>query len=95
MTTIEKTTNDLLHYSGKFKVKGKTKISDDEKKKVFQRTTSRDARWNIKCSEFAMKTHNPIRAIVDGMKIEPNKNKQMIALSIGKSWNEFHLEIKN
>lgn len=87
MTTVEKTTNDLLHFSGKFKVKGKTKSNDEEKKKVFQRTSSRDARWNITCSEFAMKTHNPIRAIVDGMKIEPNKNKQMIALSIGEFRN--------
>jgi hypothetical protein len=33
-----------------------------------------------------MKTHNPIRAIVDGLKIEPNKDKPMIALSIGEKF---------
>jgi hypothetical protein len=44
---------------------------------------SRPKKWNIKVSEFALKTHNPIRAIVEGMKIEPNPDKQMIALSIG------------
>lgn len=86
-TKIEKATNDLLHFSGKFK-NGKVKLNDEEKKrKMFTRTPSLDLKWNIKCSAFAMKTHNPIRAIVDGLKIEPNKDKPMIALSIGKSSN--------
>ncbi|MBN3315183.1 ATTY aminotransferase, partial [Atractosteus spatula] len=44
---------------------------------------SRIPRWNIRASEMSKKTLNPIRAIVDGMKIQPNPNKQMIALSIG------------
>lgn len=39
--------------------------------------------WNVKMSDFARYTHNPIRAIVEGMKIEPNPEKQLIALSIG------------
>lgn len=39
--------------------------------------------WDIKMSDFARYTHNPIRAIVEGMKIEPNPEKQLIALSIG------------
>lgn len=84
-TQVEQVTNDLLHFSGKFK-SGKTKLND-EKKKAFAlaRATSREAKWNITCSEFAMKTHNPIRAIVDGLKIQPNKDKPMIALSIGES----------
>jgi hypothetical protein len=43
-------------------------------------------RWNVKCSDFAKKTHNPIRAIVDGMAITPNIDKPMIALSIGKTF---------
>lgn len=30
------------------------------------------------------KTFNPIRAIVDNMKVKPNPNKTMIALSIGE-----------
>lgn len=40
--------------------------------------------WNIHVTEFAKNTHNPIRAIVEGLKIEPNPEKQLIALSIGK-----------
>lgn len=80
-TKVEKTST--LSFSGKFKA-GKLKLSDDGKKKVLPKTSSRDAQWNIQCSEFAMKTHNPIRAIVDGLKIEPNKDKPMIALSIGE-----------
>lgn len=88
-TKVEQTTNDLLHFSGKFKA-GKLKLGDEEKKKkkVFTRLSSRDARWNVKCSEFAMKTHNPIRAIVDGLEIVPNKDKPMIALSIGEFHNQ-------
>jgi hypothetical protein len=41
-------------------------------------------RWDIRISDFARHTHNPIRAIVDGLKIEPNPEKPFIALSIGK-----------
>ncbi|XP_028666003.1 tyrosine aminotransferase isoform X1 [Erpetoichthys calabaricus] len=43
----------------------------------------RKPKWNIKASEMSNKTFNPIRAIVDSMKIEPNPNKSMIRLSIG------------
>lgn len=81
-TQIEQASSDLLHFSEKFKVK-KIKLSDGTQKKTSSRDT-RDKKWNIKSSEFAMKTHNPIRAIVDGLKIEPNPMKPMIALSIGK-----------
>lgn len=41
--------------------------------------------WNVKVTDFAKNTHNPIRAIVEGLKIEPNPEKQLIALSIGKN----------
>lgn len=40
--------------------------------------------WNVRASDFAVNTHNPIRAIVESLQLEPNPNKQMIALSIGK-----------
>ncbi|CAB1323422.1 unnamed protein product [Coregonus sp. 'balchen'] len=40
-------------------------------------------RWNIRPSEMSNNTLNPIRAIVDGMKLTPNPEKPMIALSIG------------
>ncbi|XP_032378286.1 tyrosine aminotransferase-like [Etheostoma spectabile] len=44
---------------------------------------SRRQRWEVKPSEMANNTLNPIRAIVDGMKLTPNPDKPMIALSIG------------
>uniref|UniRef100_A0A7N6APP0 Tyrosine aminotransferase n=1 Tax=Anabas testudineus TaxID=64144 RepID=A0A7N6APP0_ANATE len=44
---------------------------------------SRRLRWDVKPSEMANNTLNPIRAIVDGMKLTPNVDKPMIALSIG------------
>ncbi|XP_067358377.1 tyrosine aminotransferase isoform X1 [Channa argus] len=44
---------------------------------------SRRQRWDVKPSEMANNTLNPIRAIVDGMKLTPNPEKPMIALSIG------------
>jgi len=40
--------------------------------------------WNVRASDMARKTRNPIRAIVDNLKIEPNPEKMMIALSIGE-----------
>ncbi|XP_007906137.1 tyrosine aminotransferase [Callorhinchus milii] len=40
-------------------------------------------KWNVRASEMSKRTFNPIRAIVDNMKIQPNPNKPLIALSIG------------
>lgn len=45
---------------------------------------SQKRRWDVKVSKFATNTVNPIREIVDNLKLEPNPEKQMIALSIGK-----------
>lgn len=45
---------------------------------------SKRNRWNVAISEFARLTHNPIRAIVEGLNIQPNPSKPLIALSIGK-----------
>ncbi|XP_055327186.1 tyrosine aminotransferase-like [Paramacrobiotus metropolitanus] len=39
--------------------------------------------WNVKSSYMAKNTLNPIRQIVDGLKLTPNPEKPMIALSIG------------
>lgn len=81
-TRIEQTTNDLLHFSGKYnptKFRAKT-----DKRKVLLRAYSREQFWSIRASDFSLNTHNPIRSIVDGLKIEPNKEKSMIALSLGK-----------
>ena len=41
--------------------------------------------WIVEASDIARNTFNPIRSIVDGMKLTPNPDKAMIALSIGKS----------
>lgn len=39
--------------------------------------------WIVEASDIARNTFNPIRSIVDGMKLTPNPDKDMIALSIG------------
>ena len=39
--------------------------------------------WKVHVSNFALRTFNPIRHIVENMKIEPNSDKPMIALSLG------------
>ncbi|KAI7900592.1 tyrosine aminotransferase [Cokeromyces recurvatus] len=39
--------------------------------------------WNIKASRTAHQAHNPIRAIVDKLKLNPNVTKPLISLSIG------------
>ena len=41
-------------------------------------------RWEVPASEMAKRTFNPIRSIVDHMKIVPNPNKEMIKLSLGR-----------
>ncbi|KAM8861171.1 tyrosine aminotransferase [Synchiropus picturatus] len=47
------------------------------------KSKSRRLRWEVKPSHMSINTLNPIRAIVDGMKLTPNPDKPMIALSIG------------
>lgn len=42
-------------------------------------------RWSVRASDIARRTYNPIRSIVENIVVEPNPNKQMIALSIGES----------
>jgi len=39
--------------------------------------------WSVPASKFANDTCNPIRKIIDEMKLTPNPKKEMIALSIG------------
>ena len=39
--------------------------------------------WTINASQFSKSTCNPVRKLVEQMKIEPNPDLQMIALSIG------------
>lgn len=47
-------------------------------------STAKRRRWHIPASVTAKTTFNPIRSIVDRMKITPNPEKEMIALSIGE-----------
>ncbi|XP_053979150.1 tyrosine aminotransferase [Hylaeus volcanicus] len=46
-------------------------------------TSSSRERWDIRASDIATKTHNPIRSIVENIVVEPNPSKPMIALTIG------------
>ncbi|XP_070575350.1 tyrosine aminotransferase-like [Ptychodera flava] len=39
--------------------------------------------WDVPASDMARNTFNPIRDIVDSMRIQPNPEKELIALSIG------------
>lgn len=39
--------------------------------------------WSIKSSRTAKQAHNPLRAIVDKLKVDPNATKPLISLSIG------------
>ena len=41
-------------------------------------------KWNVESSLIAKRTYNPIRNIVENIVVEPNPDKRMIALSIGK-----------
>lgn len=84
-TKVEQTTNEVLHFIGNFKTSEKARLNTELKRKLLRRqSTLRDLKWNVKISEFAKKTHNPIRALIDRMTIVPNPDKPMIALSIGR-----------
>uniref|UniRef100_A0A669EBM0 Tyrosine aminotransferase n=1 Tax=Oreochromis niloticus TaxID=8128 RepID=A0A669EBM0_ORENI len=68
---------------GKTTVNGKTLNENGVNRNGVHGNGSRRQRWEVKPSEMANNTLNPIRAIVDGMKLTPNPDKPMIALSIG------------
>lgn len=42
------------------------------------------SKWSVSATSFAYNTVNPIRRIIEQLKIEPNPEKFMIPLSIGK-----------
>ncbi|CAH1396524.1 unnamed protein product [Nezara viridula] len=44
---------------------------------------SKHDEWRIRASAMARKSDNPIRQLVEGLKLEPHPGKPMIALSIG------------
>ncbi|EIE86910.1 tyrosine aminotransferase [Rhizopus delemar RA 99-880] len=47
--------------------------------------SSERSSWKIKASRTAKQAHNPIRAIVDKLKVDPNATKPLISLSIGNN----------
>lgn len=40
--------------------------------------------WEVRASTLARNTHNLIRGIVENLQVEPNPEKPLIALSVGK-----------
>ncbi|XP_056621685.1 tyrosine aminotransferase [Triplophysa dalaica] len=66
----------LMNGNAVHHVRVKTHVNPDK-------TKSDKLRWTVRASEMSKNTLNPIRAIVDGMKLTPNPEKPMIALSIG------------
>lgn len=42
----------------------------------------------MRASTLARKTTNPIRRIVENLQVEPNPNKELIALSIGELFKQ-------
>ena len=48
---------------------------------------TKKSKWVVPISEAAENTENPIRRIVDTMKIEPNPEYDFISVSIGKLLN--------
>lgn len=50
-------------------------------------------KWRIIVSPKAKETVNPIRTVVETLKLEPNPDKQLIPLSIGKLKFEFSISI--
>lgn len=61
--------------------------------KAVSKTSTRSTRteWDIGISPFARLTINPIRCIVEGIKLEPNPDKSFIPLSLGESRGVYDL----
>nr|CAD7568267.1 unnamed protein product [Timema californicum] len=48
-------------------------------------------KWNVPASEIARNTNNPIRNIVENLRLDPNPDKPLIALSIGELSVDFNI----
>lgn len=59
-------------------------ININGRSSVSEKVKGRKPRWSVRPSDMANRTYNPIRAIVDSMKMEPNPEKTTIPLSIGE-----------
>nr|AHM92294.1 tyrosine aminotransferase [Rousettus leschenaultii] len=58
-------------------------VSVNGRSSVPEKVKGRQPGWSVRPSDMANRTYNPIRAIVDNMKLEPNPDKPMISLSLG------------
>lgn len=45
--------------------------------------SQRGDKWDVQASERSMRTINPIRNLIQNMKVEPNPDKELIKLSVG------------
>lgn len=59
-------------------------IGCGEEKRQLAATAGSRADWKIEASYTALNTFNPIRRIVDGMRLTPHPEKELIRLTIGK-----------
>lgn len=53
-----------------------------------QQINKTEKKWNIKMTQFAKATDNPLRKIWEGHKVFPNPRKETITLQIGKRDDE-------
>ncbi|XP_016019997.1 tyrosine aminotransferase [Rousettus aegyptiacus] len=58
-------------------------VSVNGRSSVPEKVKGRQPGWSVRPSDMANRTYNPIRAIVDNMKLEPNPDKPTISLSLG------------
>lgn len=57
---------------------------------IQRKDRKRDRNWSVVPSQFSLNTLNPIRAIVEHLKIEPNPEKSFIPLSVGEQNDPFY-----
>lgn len=75
-------TNAEIQNNNSLNLKNKVLIRQDTNNNEQYAEQANDE-WVIKSSEFAQATLNPVRRLIEQLKLEPNPQKQMIALSIG------------
>lgn len=59
-------------------------VSINGRSSMSEKVKGRQPGWSVRPSDMANRTYNPIRAIVDNMKLEPNPDKPTISLSLGE-----------
>lgn len=64
---------------------------EQEEKQQHSQQPREQREWNIRATNFALNTVNPIREIVDNLNVQPNEEKSFIPLSVGKSFRVSHI----